>query len=127
MSTKSLEKSIAWSKSFDLSLEIYKITRKFPPEERFGLISQMQRCAISVTSNIAEGMLRGSRGEFLFFLKVARGSAGELETQLMICEKLNYINKDTSKKLIDRTTEIIRILNTSIKTLKKNLKNPHLC
>jgi four helix bundle protein len=76
-----------WSKSIELSVSIYQLTRSFPAEERFGLASQLRRASVSVPSNIAEGAGRGSRGEFLRFIAIARGSLAELQTQLEIARR----------------------------------------
>jgi len=76
-----------WTKSIELSVAIYQLTRSFPVEERFGLASQLRRASVSVPSNIAEGAGRGSRGEFLRFIAIARGSLAELQTQLEIARR----------------------------------------
>lgn len=73
-----------WQKSFELTQAIYKITAQLPKEEKFGLSSQLQRSATSIPSNIAEGYCRNNRGEYLQFIGIARGSAAELETQLLL-------------------------------------------
>nr|WP_298056679.1 four helix bundle protein [uncultured Halomonas sp.] len=79
-----------WQESMDLVTVVYGLTTSFPAEERFGLASQMQRAAVSVPSNIAEGAARGSKADFLRFLYIARGSLSELETQLQIAFRLGY-------------------------------------
>lgn len=86
---KSYKQLIVWQKSIELVDEIYKITKGLPADEKFGLISQMRRSAISIPSNIAEGYKRRKRGEYLQFLGMADASAAELETQIIIC-KHNY-------------------------------------
>jgi four helix bundle protein len=80
-----------WDKAVDLAIEVYKMTRNFPMEEKFGLTSQMRRCSVSIASNIAEGAGRNSNGEFVHFLGIADGSANELETQAVIARRLNYL------------------------------------
>jgi four helix bundle protein len=80
-----------WDKAVDLGIEVYKMTRNFPMEEKFGLTSQMRRCSVSIASNIAEGAGRNSNGEFVHFLGIADGSANELETQDVIARRLNYL------------------------------------
>lgn len=79
---------IVWQKSVELAKQVYILTQQFPPGERFGLASQMQRAAVSIPSNIAEGKLRGSPKEFTYFLRIAFGSGGELETQIEIAKRL---------------------------------------
>ena len=80
----------------DLVTNIYGITVKFPAEERFGLVQQMRRAAVSIPSNIAEGAARKSPNEFVQFLHIALGSLAELETQLIICERLGFSKVDLS-------------------------------
>ena len=86
----------AWKKSIGLVSEIYLLTKKFPPDELYGLTSQMRRAAVSVPSNIAEGAARGSSKEFSRFLSISLGSLAEMETQLLIAENLNYLPPDIS-------------------------------
>jgi four helix bundle protein len=83
-----------WKKGMDLSVLIYDITKRFPAEEKFGLISQMRRSAVSIPSNIEEGSARNSYKEFVKFLHVALGSLAELETQLLLATRLGYLEKD---------------------------------
>jgi len=87
-----------WQESMALVEMMYKLTEDFPEVERYGLISQMRRAAVSVPSNIAEGAARGSDAEFIRFLHIARGSLSELETQLLIAQRLSYTNVDQSLK-----------------------------
>ncbi|MEC9487460.1 MAG: four helix bundle protein [Prosthecochloris sp.] len=83
-----------WQKSIDFAVNIYRLTEKFPSSELYGLVSQMRRSAVSISSNIAEGAARNGNKEFIQFLHVALGSASEIETQLIIAERLQYIQKD---------------------------------
>lgn len=82
-----------WKLSMELSRVIYRLTIEYPPEERFGLVSQMRRAAVSVPSNIAEGAARSSRNEFRNFLSIARSSLSELDTQLDLSEQLGFISR----------------------------------
>ena len=82
-----------WKKSMDLVEAVYSLTANFPKEERYGLASQMQRAAVSIPSNIAEGTARKSNKELLQFISIAMGSAAELETQYLIAIRLNYITE----------------------------------
>ena len=109
---------IAWQKAMELVTHVYEITKAFPDEEKFGLVSQMRRCAVSVPSNIAEGQARNSRGEFLQFLGIARGSTAELTTQLLLAENLGYLTD--SKNTIEMVEEVGRILSGLIKSLRTN-------
>ncbi len=99
--------------------EIYRLTNKFPKEEMFGLTSQIRRAAVSIPSNIAEGQGRLSKGEFRVFLGNARGSLSELETQVMISKNLDYIDEPDAKKLLEMASEVGRILNGLIASMKK--------
>jgi four helix bundle protein len=85
-------KLIAWQKSVDLVETIYRITKRFPEDEKFGLVTQIRRAAVSIPSNIAEGHGRKTDGEFNHFLKIAYGSSSELETQLVISFRLKLIS-----------------------------------
>jgi four helix bundle protein len=85
----------AWQKGRELAVEVYQVTASFPPHERFGLAGQMQRAAVSIASNIAEGYGRGTRQEYLRALRIARGSLCELETQSIIAQDLMLIPETT--------------------------------
>lgn len=101
--------------SIELCCEIYRLSRCFPADEKFGLTSQVRRCAISVPSNIAEGSQRGTAKEFLRFLYIARGSLAELETQLQIACRLGYI-RSYENHLLSRTYQLLNALISAIKS-----------
>lgn len=82
-----------WKESIDLAISIYKVAEKFPKEEKYSLVDQLKRSAVSIPSNIAEGAARNSSKEFMQYLHIALGSAAELETQLIISEKLGFIDE----------------------------------
>jgi len=107
-----------WMKSVDLVVEIYNLTSSFPEAEKFGLISQIRRAAVSIPSNIAEGAARETKKEFNKFLSIAQGSASELETQCIICERLKYIDSSTLETVLSKTADITRM----IVGLKKSLR-----
>lgn len=86
----------AWQEAMKLVKEIYRVTREFPKEEIYGLVSQMRRAAVSVPSNISEGAARGGDREFIQFLIIVRGSLSELETQLLISKDLGYLTPNSS-------------------------------
>src|SRR5262245_61505237 len=94
MSVRHYRELIAWQKAMDLVEAVYFDTECFPRREVFGLTNQMRRAAVSIACNIAEGQGRGSTGEFLHFLAIARGSAQELETQILIAQRLKYIEAE---------------------------------
>lgn len=110
-----------WKKAIDLVTVIYGQTHSFPKEELYGLTNQMRRSAISIPSNIAEGAARKSNKEFLQFLYIALGSLIELDTQLLICSNLKYINNEEFKVLEQQLDEIGKMLNGLI-TYRKSKK-----
>jgi four helix bundle protein len=107
----SFEKLHVWQKSKNLAVNIYKITEKFPSGERFGLISQMKRCSVSVASNIAEGTGRNSNKDKARFTEIAYASLMELVNQLIIANDLNFIEKEQYKSIRKDIEEISRMLN----------------
>ena len=109
---------LVWQKSMTLVADVYKITSKLPSEERFGLQSQIRRAAVSIPSNIAEGHSRWYRKEFLHHLSISYGSLAELETQLLIAEKLLFIKQGEVQSVLEKTTEIGKMINGLRKKLK---------
>jgi four helix bundle protein len=107
---KSYKELLIWQKGIVLVKEVYKLTKKFPRTEKFGLINQIQRSAISIPSNIAEGQARQHSKEFRQFLFMALGSLAELDTQLNIALELNYINQDELTNTDEKVTEIRRMI-----------------
>lgn len=114
---KSYQDLVAWQKAMDLVAEVYKDTRNFPKEEMYGLTSQMRRAAVSVPSNIAEGQGRRGSGEFKHFLRMSLGSLMELETQIMIAERLHYLEPAPAKSMLHDDAELGRVLNGLIGSL----------
>ncbi|RXP45909.1 four helix bundle protein [Lutibacter sp. HS1-25] len=108
---------IVWQKAMDFVFEIYKLTSNFPSDEKFGLISQMRRSSVSIPSNIAEGAARNSTKDYVRFLYISLGSLSELETQIIIAHKLNYVEHSLEENII----EIRKMLITLIKTLKQRM------
>ena len=108
-----------WKKSIELVTEIYSITANFPNEEKYGIVSQIRRAAVSIPSNIAEGCARFSDKENLRFLDIARGSLAELETQLIISKNLGFIDSDN---LIKKISPIAQMLSG----LKRHLKQKEI-
>jgi four helix bundle protein len=94
MKIHNFKELLVWQKAMDLVVFIYHLTRAFPIEEKYGLISQVQRCAVSIPSNIAEGSGRVSKKEFQHFISIAMGSSFELETQVILALNFNYISKE---------------------------------
>ncbi|HCW94142.1 MAG TPA: four helix bundle protein [Flexistipes sinusarabici] len=102
----------------ELTLEIYKVTKDFPSEEKFGLISQMRRAASSICANMMEGSYRNNSKEFRQFCGIARGSVGELRYFIILSEGLGYISKDMSTKLIEKTATVSKMIYGLIKSLE---------
>ena len=111
-------KLVVWQKSHKLVLKIYDITKEFPKDELFGLISQLRRAAVSIPSNIVEGKARGSKVEYRRFLFIARGSLEEVKYQLLLAKDLHYIDKEVYRELDKATDEIGRLLGGLIKSIK---------
>lgn len=109
---------LVWQKSVDFVTTIYRITSSFPAAEKFGLTNQLRRAAVSIPSNIAEGNLRRSNLDYLQFLKIARGSCGEIETQLIISKNLGILSLKEYEILERYIIEIIKMLNGLISAIK---------
>ncbi|GAB2620431.1 four helix bundle protein [Belliella aquatica] len=107
-----------WQKAIDLAVEVYRITEKLPKEERFGLISQMNRAAVSIPSNIAEGAGRNTEKDFNNFLGMALGSSFELDTQVIISNRLDYLN-DQDFQILENELEHLQNM---IAKLKMSIK-----
>ena len=101
---------LVWQKSIDLAEMIYLDSKSFPAEERYGLTSQIRRAAVSGPANIAEGAARTGTGEYLQFLSVASGSLAEVETFLILAERLEFLSTDRSQTLLTHCEEISRML-----------------
>ena len=106
-----------WQKGRILVMDIYQLTDRFPDSEKFGLISQSRRCAISICSNIAEGSGRNTEKEFLNFLKMSRGSSFELESLLILSSDLQYVPDEEFEILNKKVGEIQKMLFGLIKTI----------
>ena len=109
-----------WQKSYDLTLGVYRLTNKFPQDERYGITSQLRRAASSVPANISEGYERNHRKEYLQFLYIAKGSLGEIETFLMLSRDLGYLSVDEYSILELQRAEIGKMLMGLISLLSKN-------
>src|SRR3954464_12744610 len=101
---------IVWQKSFELVKQVYELTSKLPAVENYGLKSQLQRSAVSIPSNIAEGFCRRTPKDFKQFLHIAFGSSGELYTQLLLCRELYGSNIDTAEALLTEVSKMLRAL-----------------
>ena len=110
-----------WRKSMDLVVACYRLTKLFPNQEKYGLVSQLQRAAVSVPSNIAEGHGRKYTNDYLRFLSIANGSLMEVETQIQIAQRLNFINSEECTTILNQTSEISRMLSGLKAALKRNI------
>ena len=109
-----------WQKGMGLVLDVYKLSEILPKDEKFGLRRQITRAVISIPSNIAEGSSRSSKKDFKRFLEVSLGSAFELETQLIIIQKLNLIRSEQVDDIINKLNEVQKMINGFINKLKAN-------
>ena len=107
-----------WNKAMDLTTMVYDALKTFPPKEEYGLSSQMRRSSVSIPSNIAEGYGRNSTLDYCRFLQIALGSVYELETQVELARRLDYVDNDTANKLATQLTEVGRMLNSLINKIK---------
>ena len=101
---------IVWQKSMDLAVLVYQHTNKFPKEELYGIVSQMRRASVSISSNIAEGHGRFSNKELIRFLFISLGSTSELETQLALSLRLGFLSDESFKILNDLNNEVLKML-----------------
>ena len=103
---------IVWQKAMDLAEQTHKLTRSFPKEELYGLTSQLRRAAVSVPSNIAEGQARQSTAEFRNFLSIAQGSLAEVETQLLLAIRFEYLTQQQASSALGLREEISKMLSS---------------
>ena len=125
MHVRSYKELAIWTKGIEIVDNIYKLTKKFPNEEKFGLATQMNRSAISIPSNIAEGFARSHSRQFTQFLRYSLGSCAELETQLIVASRQHHITETdflASEDLLDHES---RMIMSFMKKLKLNFKNPN--
>ena len=118
---KSYKDLLVWQKSIELTEVIYSYTKKFPKDEIYGLVSQMRRSSVSIPSNIAEGYVRNTQKEFLNFLYIAKGSATELETQILISSKVLSIDEELKRKADQKIEEVLKMLSVLIKRVKEKI------
>ncbi len=104
------EKLEVWIRAIDFVVAVYKATETFPKEEKFGITSQIRRAAVSVPANIAEGAARQSAKEFLQFLSIAQGSASELETELLIAQRLGYLDAGSYNQMRTALDDVGRMI-----------------
>lgn len=105
-----IKKLKIWNDSIDLCVDVYKALANMPDDEKYGLSSQMKRSAVSIPSNIAEGAGRDTNPQFSHFLNIAYGSSYELQTQLIISERLNYISSEVNESLLQKLNEVQKMV-----------------
>lgn len=113
---KSFTGLVTWQEAHKLAITVYGTTKVFPPEDRFGLVHQLRRCAVSITSNIAEGFSRYGKKEKRQFYRMALGSLTELQNQMLLARDVGYLPKDNFKKLADSTITVSKLINGLIKS-----------
>ena len=118
MKIKSFRQLYAWQEAHKLALSVYSITKDFPKEEKFGLIGQMRRAVVSITSNISEGFSRRNKREKAQFLYVSHGSLTELENQLLLSRDLDYISPKQLDELLAQSMLTSKLINGLIKSSK---------
>ena len=125
MGIRSYRELEVWQKAIDLVVECYRISERFPKTELYGLTSQLQRAAISVPANIAEGQGRTHTKEFLNHLSIAYGSLMEIETHLQIAARLNYLDLPALELLLEKSAVVGRMLNGLMQALNRKLSTDH--
>ena len=113
-----------WKKAMDLVMAVYDLTSEFPPSEQYGLTSQIQRAAVSIPANIAEGYGRLHRGDYVHHLSIARGSLAELETHITIAVRLNFASREKSVLIWSLSQEVGKMLSALIINLQKKPNKP---
>jgi four helix bundle protein len=117
MAGRGYQELIAWQKSMDLVEAVYRVSSDLPPEERFGLMAQLRRAAVSIPSNVAEGHGRSSPRDFGRFLEIALGSLAEVETQLMLTTRLRFLPEARIEPVLSQAAEAGRVINGLWKSL----------
>ncbi len=110
-----------WQLGMDITVEIYKLTERFPNSEIYGLTSQIRRAAVSIPANIAEGHERDTTKDYLRFVSIARGSLAELETELLIASRLTYINQEATEQVLRQLDSLNRMISNLQKALRRKI------
>lgn len=113
---KNYKELIAYQKAFELVKRLYAVTKSFPREELYGIVSQMRRAVVSIPSNIAEGYMRGTK-EYSHFLRIALGSAAEIETLLLLSRDLSLLSKNAFEEIFYLNEEVIKLLRSYLKKM----------
>ena len=116
---KSFKDLVVWQKAVDLCVSIYTATRTFPADERFGMTAELRKTARFIPYNIAEGHKRPTTPDYVRFLGIAAGSGGELETQILLAERLTYLDHDHAQRLLELYREVERMLAGLTRSLER--------
>lgn len=119
MKTSDFKDLRIWNQSMDIITDVYKLIKKLPPEERHALADQIRRCAVSIPSNIAEGQARNSKKEFIHFLSISRGSIAELQTQLLISVRLDYLEEIEVSEILLRLKHTDKMISSLMCSLER--------
>ena len=114
---------LVWQRALELAVRIYRVSEKFPKSEIYGLTSQLRRAAVSVPSNVAEGYGRSSRKEYLQFLSVAQGSLKELETQIILAQRLSYTSEKDAEDVLSASETVGKMLGGLMRSLRTKVLN----
>ncbi len=120
---KSYRELDVWKKAMNLVVAVYELTAEFPTEERYGLISQMQRAAVSVPANIAEGYGRLHRGDYIHHLSIANGSLAELETHITLAVRLSFVEREAAAAVWSMAQEVGKMLSGMVRSLQGRSEN----
>jgi four helix bundle protein len=121
--TQGYQDLVAWQKAMELVTTVYRATRSWPHEEQYGLTSQVRRATVAIPSNLAEGHGRSGRREFAPHVSIAYGSLCELETQLLIAERLEYSDSEVTESLMNRIAEVRRLTSGLLRSLPSSTTN----
>ena len=122
---KNYKDLVVWQKAMDLAAEVYLLAKRLPKEETYALADQMRRAASAIPSNIAEGFGRGTNRDYANFLSIARGSAFETETQLLLCVRVKYLTEADISTAVTLLAEVGKMINSVISMLRSNSKTNH--
>lgn len=112
---------LVWQKAMELSVEVYRLTRTYPSDERYGLTAETRKTSRSIPYNIAEGHKRATTADYIRFLSIAAGSVGELETQLLLAARLGYLKNNPAQTVLALHAEVERMMDALVRSLKARI------
>lgn len=116
---KDFKDLLVWQKAIALNTQIYRMTKLFPKEEIYGIISQIRRASVSIATNISEGYGRNTTAQYIHFLGISKGSLSEVETLMVISSELGYVQLETCDSILERITELNKMLKKLIQVLEQ--------